>query len=199
MGICAIDNGDQAVSDPRPTLWQLLRVFGRVGLTAFGGGVTLHLQQQLTRRGWVTSGEYVDVLNWCQALPGPNATNLSAFIGWRFWGLAGAAGSTLALVAPGALVVLLLTQSMAGIGSTGLVAAALEAVAAGVVGLFLASVWSLSGAVLVSRGAWAIAAATFVLVGLAHCPAPVVIGAMLVLQGVFTGAGEDTRRVSRRV
>jgi chromate transport protein ChrA len=50
--------------------------FALVGSTAFGGGVTSHLLQGFLRRGWMDEPTYLEAVNWCQNLPGPNATNL---------------------------------------------------------------------------------------------------------------------------
>ena len=85
-----------------PRFAAVVGIFARVGLLAFGGGVSSHLLNQFTRRGWLTPGGFLDAMSWCQNLPGPNATNLAAFLGWRFAGIPGALASTFALVAPGA-------------------------------------------------------------------------------------------------
>ena len=133
------------MSAPAPTLPGLIAVFTRVGSLSFGGGVTSHLLVQFTRRGWLTDAEYLDAVSWCQNLPGPNATNLSSYLGWRFAGWAGAVLCTIALVAPGAFLVLLLSRLLATVPQQAVVRGALTSVAAAAVGLLIAATWQLGG------------------------------------------------------
>jgi chromate transporter len=126
-----------------PSIPSLVAVFARVGALAFGGGVTSHLLVQFSRRGWLTDAEYLDAVSWCQNLPGPNATNLSAFLGWRFGGGLAALLATIALVAPGAIAVLVLSRLLAGVPQQAVVRGGLAAVAAAAVGLLIAAMWQL--------------------------------------------------------
>ncbi|MCA9879875.1 MAG: chromate efflux transporter [Thermomicrobiales bacterium] len=67
------------------------RVFLRLGLTSFGGPVAhlAYLRRELVvRRGWISEGDFVDLVAMCQFLPGPASSQLGiAFgllrAGWR--------------------------------------------------------------------------------------------------------------------
>lgn len=67
------------------------KVFLRLGLTSFGGPVAhlAYLRQDLVvRRGWITDGDFIDLVDMCQFLPGPASSQLGiAFgllrAGWR--------------------------------------------------------------------------------------------------------------------
>jgi chromate transporter len=163
-----------------PTFGALLALFGRVGALAFGGGVTSHLLLLFTRRGWLTEAQYLDALSWCQNLPGPNATNLSAFLGWRFAGVPGAIFSTVALVVPGATIVLVLDFVLRGVPQQHLVRGGLSAVAAAAVGLLIGATWQMGrGAGLAGpRLLAAFATAGAVVLGV---PTPIAIGVMVAL------------------
>lgn len=54
--------------------WTVFLLFLRLGLTSFGGP-TAHLSyfydEFVTRRRWLTSQNYVDLVALCQFLPGP--------------------------------------------------------------------------------------------------------------------------------
>lgn len=152
--------------------------------------MTTHLFNHLTRKGWITSSDFLVALNLCQILPGPNATNLAAFIGWRFKGIWGSILCTFALVLPGAATVLIAARALASISTPSLAHAGLQAVVAGVVGVFLASTLSLSRTVLSDFRTWTAAIATFILVGPLHLPAPVVVAGMVTLLWPRHGADE---------
>ncbi|MNS42085.1 Chromate transport protein [compost metagenome] len=175
-----------------PTLPSFVGVFARIGVTAFGGGVTSHLLQHLVRRGWLDEREYLEAVNWCQNLPGPNATNLSAYLGFRFFGGWGALLSTVVLVVPGALMVLALDQGLGRSPAPHIARGALDAVAAAAVGLLLGMVWQLAKPALTDRARVAVAVVTAGLVALAGVPTPLVIVGMVAVVWAL-----DSRRLKR--
>jgi chromate transporter len=89
----------------------VLREWGRLGWTAFGGPPThIALLRDLcvTRRGWLTDTEFEDALAACNLLPGPASTQMAIFCAWRVRGRAGAMVGGLGFVVPGLLVMLAL-------------------------------------------------------------------------------------------
>jgi len=93
---------------PRPSLAALLRASAWLGLTGFGGGVSvLGVMHDLlvTRRRWLTEREFLTTATVAQMLPGGAAANALAYTGLRFFGAAGAVAAYTAFIAPGALLV----------------------------------------------------------------------------------------------
>ncbi len=89
----------------------VLREWGRLGWTAFGGPPThIALLRDLcvTRRGWMTDTEFEDALAACNLLPGPASTQMAIFCAWRVRGRPGAVLGGLGFVVPGLLVMLAL-------------------------------------------------------------------------------------------
>lgn len=169
-----------AETSAEPGPGQVVRVFARVGLLAFGGGVSNHLLAAFTRRGWLTDAQFLDALSWCQNMPGPNATNLAAFLGWRFAGVRGALGATVALVVPGAALVVALGLLLPRVPNQALVRGALAAVAAAAVGLLVGTIVQLArGAKLTGpRALAAVASGVAVAFGV---PTPLAIALMVAL------------------
>lgn len=163
------------MSASRPSLRALVAFFALVGTTAFGGGVTAHLLQGFLRRGWMDEATYLEAVNWCQNLPGPNATNLSAYLGFQFHKVPGAVLATLALVLPGAVLILALSGALAQLPRQEVVTGALAAVAASAVGLLLGMMAHLAPAGLGSRLRLAVGAAVFAGVAFGGVPTPVAI------------------------
>jgi chromate transporter len=89
------------------TLLALVFVFVPLSLFSIGGGTALLAEiehQSVTVHGWTTQREFADLFAISRAAPGPG-TMLSALIGWKAAGLAGAVTATVALYLPSSLLV----------------------------------------------------------------------------------------------
>lgn len=92
--------------DPR-TLLALALVFVPLSLLSIGGGTSLLAEiehQSVAVHGWTTQREFADLFAISRAAPGPGSM-LSALIGWKAAGLAGAVTATVALYLPSSLLV----------------------------------------------------------------------------------------------
>ncbi|MGF7236290.1 MAG: chromate transporter, partial [Frankia sp.] len=94
---------------PRPTLFTVLREWGRIGCIGFGGPPThIKLLRDLCveRRRWLDPVEFEDAIAGCNLLPGPASTQLAIFCAWRVRGRPGAVVGALAFIVPGLIVIL---------------------------------------------------------------------------------------------
>ncbi len=92
-----------------PSLGVVLREWGRLGCTGFGGPpahMALLRELCVRRRGWLTDEEFEDGLAACNLLPGPVSTQLAIFCAWRVRGSAGALVGGLAFILPGLVAIL---------------------------------------------------------------------------------------------
>ncbi len=92
--------------DFRPLL-ALAFVFGPLSLLSIGGGASLLAEiahQSVVVHGWTTDREFADLFAISRAAPGPG-TMLSALIGWKVAGVAGAVAASAALYLPSSLLV----------------------------------------------------------------------------------------------
>lgn len=93
-------------------LWNLLIAFTKTNLIAFGGGpsiIPLIKDEVVNSRHWLSEAEFADALAVGNALPGPIATKLSTYIGYKIAGVPGAAVSLLGTVLPTAVLMLALS------------------------------------------------------------------------------------------
>jgi chromate transporter len=82
-----------------PTLRALFVCFLLLGAISFGGGMSAWIRREIVqKRGWLEEGQFLSGLALSQIAPGPNAVNLSVFIGTTLLGATGA------VVALGALL-----------------------------------------------------------------------------------------------
>lgn len=92
-------------SDDRRSLAAL---FLRLGATAFGGPaahISMMEHEVVTRRGWMTRGEFLDLLGATNLAPGPTSTKLALFIGYARGGWTGFLLAGLGFVLPSTLIV----------------------------------------------------------------------------------------------
>lgn len=95
----------------------ILLAFLRVGLLGYGGGpssIPLVHVEAVDRYQWMNSDEFGDVLAIGNTLPGPIATKMAAYIGYRVGGVLGAVNGVLATIVPTiAFMIVLLTSLVA--------------------------------------------------------------------------------------
>lgn len=82
---------------------QLLVSFLKIGLLGFGGGpsmVPLIHDEVVRRRTWLEDQEFGDILAIANTLPGPIATKLPGYIGYRVAGVPGCIIAVMAVIFP---------------------------------------------------------------------------------------------------
>lgn len=92
-------------------LWELFFTFLKIGFVSFGGGYAVIplIQYEVAANGWLSNGEFQKAVSLAGMAPGPIATNSATLIGYKTAGLWGAILSTLGIVLPSLVVVVLLT------------------------------------------------------------------------------------------
>ncbi|MCS5480328.1 chromate efflux transporter [Corynebacterium sp. YIM 101645] len=105
------------VPEPRRHLGEVIRSFGLLGLTAFGGP-TAHLgyfrTEFVARRGWLSERSYADIVALAQFLPGPASSQVGLALGYHRAGWAGMFAAWLLFTLPSALVLAGFGLFMAG-------------------------------------------------------------------------------------
>ncbi len=92
---------------PGENLIALALIFVPLSLLAFGGSnaVLADIEHQtVSVQGWISAREFADFFALSRATPGPGSM-LTALIGWKVAGLAGALVATLGLYTPAAILV----------------------------------------------------------------------------------------------
>lgn len=106
-------NGSRVVNGVMMKHWHLFLAFFRVGILGYGGGpssIPLVQKEAVDRYRWLNDEEFGDILALGNTLPGPIATKMAGYIGYRVAGVFGAVTATLATVLPTVcLMVVLLT------------------------------------------------------------------------------------------
>jgi len=89
-------------------LVDLARLFGRLGLTSFGGPaahIALMRHELVTVRRWLSDEDFLDLVGASNAIPGPTSTEVAIHVGRRLAGTAGLIVAGACFIIPAALIV----------------------------------------------------------------------------------------------
>lgn len=91
-------------------LIKLFFAFFKIGLFTFGGGYAMIplIQEEVTKNGWLTAEEVIDIVGIAESTPGPIAVNLATFVGTSQMGFLGALIATVGVILPSFIIILLI-------------------------------------------------------------------------------------------
>jgi chromate transporter len=156
----------------------MIRVFGRIGFLSFGGPagqVALMHKELVDDRQWISEEHFLRALNFCHLLPGPEAQQLAAYVGWRLHGLKGGLASGMLFVLPGALVIWLLSILYVHAAGLGWFAALFIGIKAAVLALVAQAVLRIARRALNTMFKRLLAALSFIALFAFNLPFPVVV------------------------
>ncbi len=92
---------------PRPSVWEVARLFLKLGLLSFGGPaghIALMEDEVVARRGWLSREHFLDLVGATNLIPGPNATEMAIHIGYLRRGWLGLLAAGACFIVPPALI-----------------------------------------------------------------------------------------------
>jgi chromate transporter len=166
------------VDPTKPTLAQAARVWLRIGLLSFGGPtgqIALMHRELVEIRPWIDDRRFLNALNYCMVLPGPEAQQLAVYIGWLMHGTRGGILAGALFVLPGALIMLAISIAYVWFGSIPAVDAAFDGLKPAVMALVAAALVRMGKKILGKRSLQIIAALSFVAIFFLKLPFPLVV------------------------
>ncbi len=157
----------------REALWFWLKL----GCISFGGPagqIALMHEELVERRKWISERRFLHALNFCMALPGPEAQQLASYVGYSLYGVRGAITSGGLFVAPSFVVLCVMSGIYVEYGSVTVVEGIVSGLGAAVVALVAAAVLRVGGRVIHTRTAIGLAVAAFAAI-VAGVPFPIII------------------------
>ncbi|MBO4235548.1 MAG: chromate transporter [Firmicutes bacterium] len=84
--------------------------FMKIGLFSVGGGLATlpFLRELAVNTGWFTEAQLADMLAVSESTPGPIGINMATYVGFTIGGVPGAIISTLGLITPSIIIILLI-------------------------------------------------------------------------------------------
>jgi len=155
-----------------------LPVWLKVSLLSFGGpaGQIAVMHRLLVEElKWVSERRFLHALNFCMLLPGPEAQQLTIYLGWLLHRVRGGVVAGVLFVLPGALIVLALSMLYVTYQQTMAMTAVFFGIKAAVLAIVVTALWRLAGRVLRHGRLIVITAAAFLASFVFGVPFPLVI------------------------
>lgn len=183
--------GDSHRSEPTPlpSLWQAIGFWARIGCISFGGPagqIALLHQELVDRRRWIDESRFLHAVNFCMALPGPEAQQLAIYCGWFLHGIPGGILAGSLFVLPSLFMLSGLGWVYLTFGSLELVQACFDGIRPVVVALVAFAAFRLSRKVLKTPLLAFLALASFLALRVADLEYPWVL-AVAILTGLVVG------------
>ncbi len=143
------------MADQPTTLWEIARLFLKLGTTAFGGPaahIAMLEREVVARRGWLTEPEFLDHMGASNLIPGPTSTELVLHIGRRRRGWPGLLVAGACFILPAALMVGVIAWAYVRFGALPAVAGLLYGVKPVVIAVILQALWKLGNSAV--KSAW---------------------------------------------
>ena len=162
------------MADPtsKSPLGEIVRLFLRLGLTAFGGPAAhlgLMQREAVERRGWMSREHFLDLVGACNLLPGPSSTQVAMALGYSRAGWIGLLAAGTCFIFPAAVATLALAWAYVRYGSLPQAQGLLYGAKPVMVAIIVQAVWNL-GRMAFRRWPLAVAGLACFLAALAGAP-----------------------------
>lgn len=199
-------------TEPDIRFGQAVFVWLKISILSFGGPagqIAVMHRLLVDELKWVSERRFLHALNFCMLLPGPEAQQLTIYLGWLLHRVRGGVVAGVLFVLPGAATVLILSMIYVTYQEAMAVEAIFFGIKASVLAIVITALWRLAKKVLRRMLLVVITAFSFIASFVFSVPFPLVIlGAALVaflVRLAPNGAEEpgfeedDTRAIDRRV
>lgn len=168
----------------RPTFWQATRFWAKLGLISFGGPagqIAIMHQELVERKKWISNARFLNALNYCMLLPGPEAQQLATYIGWLLHRVPGGIVAGALFVIPSIFILFGLSYVYVAYGAVPWVAAVFSGLKAAIMAIVVAAVFKIGKKALKNSIMVVIAALAFIAIFVLKLPFPfIVLGAGIV-------------------
>ncbi len=160
------------------TLGEAFWVWLRVAALSFGGPagqIAVMHRIIVDEKKWVGESRFLHALSYCMLLPGPEAHQLTIYIGWLMHRWPGAIVAGGLFVVPGIISIMALSYVYAAFGSVPAVAALFFGLKAAVLAIVLQAVYRVGGRALKSQPMLVLAALAFIGIFFLGVPFPLIV------------------------
>ncbi len=127
-------------------IMRLFYIFLKIGAFTFGGGyamIPLIQREVVENEEWITDDDILEIVAIAESTPGPIAINSATFVGYRVAGFWGAFFSTLGVVLPSFIIILLISAILNEFKDNKYVQYAFNGIRVGVLALIVKALWAM--------------------------------------------------------
>lgn len=162
----------------KPSFSEAFRYWLKLGFISFGGPtgqIAIMHKDLVEKKKWIGEDHFLQALNFCMLLPGPEAQQLTIYIGWLLHGTKGGIVSGVLFVLPSVFILLALSWLYASLGNVPAVAAFFYGLKIAVVAIVAEAVIRIGKKALKNRVLVSLAAVSFIGIYFLHIPFPAII------------------------
>ena len=162
------------------TFWFWLKL----GFISFGGPagqIAIMHEELVVRRRWISEKRFLHALNYCMILPGPEAQQLTIYIGWLLHKTRGGIVAGTLFLLPSLFILIALSWVYIVFGDVPLIAGIFYGIKPAVTAIVVYAAYRIGSRTLKNNVLWAIATASFVAIFALNVPFPfIVLGAAVI-------------------
>jgi chromate transporter len=173
----AASEGETAGEVTKPSEREAFWFWLKLGFISFGGPagqIAIMHEELVERRKWIGERRFLHALNFCMALPGPEAQQLASYVGYSLYGVRGAITSGGLFVFPSFVLLCAMSGVYVEYGNLTVVNGAVQGLGAAVVALVSAAVIRVGSRVIHTTAGLALAALSFAAI-IIGTPFPIVV------------------------
>ena len=163
---------------PHPTFGEAFRFWVKLGFISFGGPagqISIMHHELVDRKKWVSNERFLNALNYCMLLPGPEAQQLATYIGWLLHRLPGGIIAGALFVIPSIFILFALSYTYAAFGTIPWVVSVFIGLKAAIMAIVLSAVIKIGKKALKNGVMVGIAALSFISIFFLKIPFPLIV------------------------
>ena len=160
---------------PHPSFREAFKFWLKLGFISFGGPtgqIAIMHQELVEKRRWISNTRFLQALNYCMLLPGPEAKQLAIYIGWLLHKIPGGVVAGSFFVIPSIFILFGLSLVYAVYGNIPWIAAVFSGLKPAVLAIVAAAVIKIAQKALKNEILIALAAVAFITIFFFKVPFP---------------------------
>jgi len=161
-----------------PSFWQAFKFWFKLGFINFGGPagqISIMHHELVEQKKWVSNERFLNALNYCMLLPGPEAQQLATYIGWLLHRLPGGIVAGSFFVIPSIFILFALSYTYAAYGTVSWVASIFNGLKAAIMAIVVSAVIKIGKKALKNGIMVSIAAISFIAIYFLKIPFPIIV------------------------
>jgi chromate transporter len=172
------NNGSKQPATPHPTFAEAFRFWLKLGFISFGGPagqISIMHQELVEQKRWVSNERFLNALNYCMLLPGPEAQQLAIYIGWLLHRMPGGIVAGAFFVIPSIFILLALSYTYAAYGTVPWVASIFNGLKAAIMAIVVSAVIKIGKKALKNSLMVSLAVISFISIYFLKIPFPIIV------------------------
>jgi len=161
-----------------PSFGEAFKFWLKLGFISFGGPagqISIMYQELVEKRRWISNERFLNALNYCMLLPGPEAQQLAAYIGWLLHRIPGGIVAGVLFLLPSMFILFALSYTYAALGDISWVTALFGGLKAAVMAVVAAAVIKIGKKALKNSVMILLAAVSFICIFFFNVPFPLIV------------------------